>query len=112
MDLRQTFVLANEFKEGDLLVGGSDDRLVRDEARRSLRTLPGNYRQRLRRLIESLAGDPRPGPAVELRDMPNRYRIRIDHWRLIYRVYDEEIVILVLDIRYKSGPETYKDIDP
>jgi mRNA interferase RelE/StbE len=83
-----------------------------DEARRSLRILPGNYRQRIRRLIESLADDPRPRQAVELRDMPNRYRIRVDSWRLIYRVYDEEIVVLVLDIRHKSGPETYEAIDP
>ena len=39
MDLRQAFVLANEFKEGDLLVGGADDARVRDEARRSLGAL-------------------------------------------------------------------------
>jgi len=38
-DLRPTFVLANEFKEGDLLVGGADDDRVRDEARRSLAAL-------------------------------------------------------------------------
>src|SRR5688572_20255960 len=40
VDLQQTFVLANEFKEGDLAVGGSDDPHVRDDARRSLETLP------------------------------------------------------------------------
>jgi ethanolamine ammonia-lyase large subunit len=39
LDLRQTFVLANEFKEGDLLVGGGDDALVREEARRSIAAL-------------------------------------------------------------------------
>ena len=39
LDLRQTFVLANEFKEGDLLVGGADDARVRHEARRSLEAL-------------------------------------------------------------------------
>ena len=82
-----------------------------DEARRSLRTLPGNYRQRIRRLVESLADEPRPRQAIELRDMPNRYRIRVDHWRLIYRIYDDEIVVLVLDIRYKTGPETYDEIE-
>ena len=82
-----------------------------DEARRSLRTLPGNYRQRIRRLVESLADEPRPQQAIELRDMPNRYRIRVDHWRLIYRIYDDEIVVLVLDIRYKTGPETYDEIE-
>jgi ethanolamine ammonia-lyase large subunit len=39
LDLRQTFVLANEFKEGDLLVGGADDASVRHEARRSIEAL-------------------------------------------------------------------------
>jgi ethanolamine ammonia-lyase large subunit len=36
LELRQTFVLANEFKEGDQLVGGTTDAQVRDEARRSI----------------------------------------------------------------------------
>jgi ethanolamine ammonia-lyase large subunit len=39
LDLRQTFVLANEFKEGDLLVGGTTDPRVRDEARRTIAAL-------------------------------------------------------------------------
>ncbi len=39
MDLRQTFVLANAFKEGDVLVGGRDDEQVRAEARRSIEAL-------------------------------------------------------------------------
>src|SRR3954471_4455764 len=39
VDLRQTFVLANAFKEGDRLVGGSDDRLVRREAQRAIESL-------------------------------------------------------------------------
>lgn len=43
--------------------------------------------------------------------MPNRYRIRADHWRLIYRIYADEIVVLLLDIRYKTGPETYDAIE-
>ena len=39
MDPRLTFVLANEFKEGDQLVGGADDADVREDARRSLGAL-------------------------------------------------------------------------
>jgi len=39
VDLRQTLVLANEFKEGDLAVGGGDDPIVRNDARRSLEAL-------------------------------------------------------------------------
>jgi ethanolamine ammonia-lyase large subunit len=39
VNLRQTFVLANEHKEGDLPVGGINDARVRDEARRSIEAL-------------------------------------------------------------------------
>src|SRR5215468_10571753 len=35
-ELRQILVLANEFKEGDLLVGGTRDDSIREDARRSL----------------------------------------------------------------------------
>src|SRR6185503_3973094 len=38
-ELRRMFVLANEFKEGDRLVGGTDDAAVRADARRSIAAL-------------------------------------------------------------------------
>jgi hypothetical protein len=39
VDLRQTFVFANAFKEGDRLVGGLDDERMRAEARRAVEAL-------------------------------------------------------------------------
>ena len=46
MDLRQTFVLANAFKEGDLPVGGTHDDRVRADARRELQaTRVGSIRR-------------------------------------------------------------------
>jgi len=82
-----------------------------DEARRALRRLPGNYRQRIKRLIESLMTDPRPRQAKELREMPDRYRIRVDDWRIIYWIQDETVMILILDVRFKTGPETYAELE-
>lgn len=82
-----------------------------DAARRDLAGLPGNYRQRFRRAIEALAVKPRPTGARELRERPGRYRIRIDRWRLIYRIEESSGVVLVLRVRRKSGPETYLDIE-
>ena len=55
-----------------------------EEARRSLRALPGRYRQRVRRIIEGLARRPRPASARELRDLPGVYRLRLNGWRIIY----------------------------
>lgn len=82
-----------------------------EEARHALRTIPGNYRQRIRRIIEALADEPRPKSAKELRELPNRFRIRLDHWRIIYRIVDDHLVILIINIRIKVGPETYSDLD-
>jgi mRNA interferase RelE/StbE len=80
-------------------------------ARRDLADVPGNYRQRLRRKIEGLADQPTPPDAKELRERPGRYRIRVDRWRLIYRVDAEDSVVLILRVRRKAGPETYSDIE-
>ena len=61
--------------------------------------------------MKSLADDPRPLEAKELRDMPGRYRIRLVKWRIIYRVDDDDQVILVLRVRRKMGPATYEGLE-
>jgi mRNA interferase RelE/StbE len=80
-----------------------------DTAWRDLRDVPGNYRHRFRRLIESLTVEPRTKGAKELRERPDRYRIRVDRWRLIYRVDDEEALVIILRVRLKTGPDTYQE---
>jgi mRNA interferase RelE/StbE len=82
-----------------------------DEARQALKTLNGNYRQRIRRLIESFSDTPRPVNAKELRDLPGRYRLRLDRWRVVYRVNDEDMTVLILRVQRKAGPEIYQDIE-
>ena len=58
-DPRLTFVLANEFKEGDQLVGGADDADVREDARRSLGAL------RLGEVVSAAFVDDRVTEALE-----------------------------------------------
>jgi len=79
-------------------------------AERQVRRLPGHVRQRFRRLINSLAAEPRPQGAKRLRGYDHAYRIRIDIWRLVYLVDDVERTVIVLGVRRKTGPETYEDI--
>jgi mRNA interferase RelE/StbE len=80
-----------------------------EEARRALYSMPGDYRQRARRLLENLAANPYPPGAKALRDLPGRYRVRLDSWRVIYKVDQETNSLLILAIRRKTGPETYQD---
>lgn len=78
---------------------------------RQIAALPGNYRQRVKRLIATLATNPRPSNAKELRNLKDRYRIRIDQYRVVYRVEDDLLVIEVLKVGKKEGPEFYEDIE-
>ncbi len=84
---------------------------ITDTAKKEIERLPGNIRQRVRRIINSLADNPCPKQAKELRDLPGRYRIRLDDWRVIYRVEQDQILVLILHVRRKTGPETYRDLE-
>lgn len=78
--------------------------------RQQVDNLPGVYRQRFRRLIQSLTSNPRPAGAKLLRTGENRYRIRVDDYRLVYRIFDDELIVEVLKAGHKAGPEFYEDV--
>lgn len=84
---------------------------ITKSAEKEIDRLPGHVRQRVRRVVGALAMEPRPATAKELRDLPGRYRIRLDKWRIIYRVNDDEQSVLLLTVRPKTWPETYQDIE-
>jgi len=62
-------------------------------------------------MIQDLAQETRPGDAKELREKSGFYRLRLDGWRIIYRVDDENRVIRILRVRLKTGPETYENLE-
>lgn len=84
---------------------------VPKEVRRQVDQLPGRYRQRFRQLISSLASNPRPSTARPLRTGEDRYRIRIDDYRLVYRIFDDLLLVTVLKAGHKDGPEFYEDVE-
>lgn len=83
-----------------------------EEADRALRTVPGAYRQRIRREIEGLAEQPKPHYAEVLRaPLVDYYKIKLDAWRLIYQVHEDAGEVWIRRIRQKTGPETYEGLD-
>lgn len=77
---------------------------------RQIEALPGRYRQRIRRTIAELVTEPRPQRALPLRTFPNRYRIRVDDYRIVYRIEDDLLIVEVVKVGRKSGPEFYTDV--
>jgi mRNA-degrading endonuclease RelE of RelBE toxin-antitoxin system len=85
--------------------------LITRQARDELRDLPGHVRQVATRIVSSLAENPFRPDAKELRDLPGRYRIRLQRRRIIYKVDEDEGAVILLRVRRKTGPETYHDLE-
>jgi mRNA interferase RelE/StbE len=85
---------------------------INSEAFDSIKELPGNMRQRIRRSIKELAENPRPSDSKML-DLPEFevtvWRQRVDNWRIIYIINEAEKIVDVLAIR-KRPPYDYGDL--
>jgi len=52
--------------------------------------------------IEALAQDPRPPGCRKLRGFEYLWRIRIGDYRVIYQVFNDEMVIDIVAVRHRS----------
>lgn len=91
---------------------------VTSTARAEVRSLPGNIRQRIIRLLRELEQEPRPqtSKALDVSTLEgltlqgiDARRIRLEGWRIIYAVDDEGEHITVLAIR-RRPPYQYEDL--
>ncbi len=77
------------------------------------RKLPGVVRQRIKKIIDGLAENPRPYNSIEMESPIETSweprRIRIDSWRIIYVVDDAFEEVGVLAIRQRP-PYDYEDL--
>jgi mRNA-degrading endonuclease RelE of RelBE toxin-antitoxin system len=64
------------------------------------------------RLIDSLLSEPRPPAAKPLISAhADKWQISLDVWRIVYRVDDGVIVVEVLRVGKKHGPEFYEGLE-
>ncbi len=91
--------------------------LIESNVHAARKRLPGNVRQQLKRAIDSLADEPRPAKSQVLDvtglDIPSRTelrRLRMNPWRVIYAVNDDEGWVWVLAI-HRRPPYDYKDLE-
>ena len=73
-------------------------------ARQEIRALPGYVRAQAIQLIDEIGRNPKPPRAKELRASAGIYRIWLaGHWRIVYKVDEEFIVVLILRVRRKDA---------
>ena len=78
------------------------------------RNLPGVVRQKIKKIIDALAENPRPQNSIELNfpvdiDYWEPRGIRVDSWRIVYAVDDAFEQVAVLAIRERP-PYDYDDL--
>jgi mRNA-degrading endonuclease RelE of RelBE toxin-antitoxin system len=72
---------------------------VLPQALQGIKHLPGHVRQRVKRIIDDFATDPRPPDSIELSNItvPNPavtlHRFKLEKWRIVYAVDEEEAVV-------------------
>lgn len=89
---------------------------IEPEVHAGRQSLPGHVRQRVRRMLDDLATEPRPPQsrllntsdlaapaAVEIR------RVRLERWRIVYAVNDSERWVWILGV-YRRPPYDYADL--
>ena len=73
-------------------------------AQRQLKKLDPESRKRIAQRIDRLAKDPRPSGVVKLTDTsPPLYRVRDGHYRILYSIEDDMLIVLVVRRGHRSG---------
>ena len=65
-------------------------------AAQQIQELPPKYRKIIIKLVEALAFNPRPPGVRKIEGMTGLHCEAIDHLRLIYKVEDQEILLLLV----------------
>ena len=79
--------------------------LIKPSAVKELEAIPEKDRQRIVYRIQGLAENPRPRGCERLSDQ-DKYRLRQGKYRILYQVYDDEVIVLV--VRVGKRGEIYK----
>ena len=83
---------------------------IAKSVQRDIDRLPGNIRQRIRRVIAGLAYNPRPTQAKAMEEeLAGYYRLRVDSYRIIYTIDDKVVLVEVIRVA-KRTPNTYDDL--
>jgi mRNA interferase RelE/StbE len=80
---------------------------IHRDVEKQLQRIPRNQRDRLVETMRALRDEPRPPGCVKLEDV--LYRIRQGRYRIIYAIFDNEVVIVICKVA-RRAEDTYKNL--
>ena len=79
-------------------------------ALRKFQAMPQGVQERLAPLISLLSSNPRPEGAASMKELDKCYRLRKGDFRVIYAVYDDRLVVLLLSVADRKEAYSAKEI--
>ncbi|MEH2383950.1 MAG: type II toxin-antitoxin system RelE/ParE family toxin [Nostoc sp.] len=77
-------------------------------ALKQLKKLSPELQECIQLKIDDLATQPRPNGVKKLKGKENAYRIRVGEYRVIYDIFDDILVVNVVEFGHRS--KVYKDV--
>lgn len=71
-------------------------------AAKGFKSLPVKEQERIYKIVDHLADAPRPSQARSLKGYEDLLRIRSGNYRLIYRIEDDIVAILVIAVGHRK----------
>lgn len=71
-------------------------------ARKSLKKINPIYLKKIMDRIDFLEIDPRHHGSIKLSGEENSYRSRVGRYRIIYKIYDEKVLVFVVDVDHRK----------
>lgn len=83
---------------------------VRDKAKEQIKFVwPERLRTEIVQAMLDLRDEPRPPNSELQRELQRRYRLKIDGWRVFYKIDDQDKVVTVLEVRPRNR-NTYLNV--
>jgi mRNA interferase RelE/StbE len=73
-----------------------------ERAAKSMERLPTKILERVSNATDGLEVNPRPSGCVKLEGKIDTYRLRVGDYRIVYRVEDKILFVLVIDVDHRS----------
>jgi len=80
---------------------------IKKTAAKEIKKLPANDLKKVLRLIDTLVENPRPAGCLKLSN-DEKYRIRFVVYRLLYEIYDDRLLIIVVKVAHRKDVYRYR----
>jgi mRNA interferase RelE/StbE len=71
---------------------------IKKSARKQYEKLPSTQRRQVADAIDKLSANPRHDGVIKLTNAENRYRARVGNYRIVFCIFDREVVVFIVAI--------------